>query len=453
MTLTVVILAAGRGKRMQSDVPKVLHPFAGKPLLDQIIDTAKKVANADVMVVCSEQLTAYLSERDTAFVVQDQPKGTGHAAQIALAKIPKQHRVLILTGDAPLIREATLTKLIETTENDALCVLTTRLDNPTGFGRIARDAAGNIQAIIEEKEATAHERQITEINTGILTAPAAVLADLIEKIDDKNSQGEFYLTDVIAKAIEQNITVQTAEVEDAVEVQGVNSRQQLVELERIYQYRQALHWLNQGVSIADPQRVDFRGEVQIGKDVRIDVNVILEGQVHIAKEAVIEANCILKNTTIGEGAHIKANSLLENAVVDAGCEVGPFARLRPGTHLKTKAKIGNFVEVKKSVIGVGSKVNHLSYIGDSLVGQDVNIGAGTITCNYDGAFKHQTIIEDNVFVGSDTQLIAPVTIGAGATIGAGTTVTKDAPADSLSLSRTKQKSIPGWKRPKKNKGE
>lgn len=453
MTLSVVILAAGQGKRMQSELPKVLHPFAGTPLLDRIIASAKQVTSAPVVVVCSESLKAHLADRDVTLAVQAKALGTADAAKTALAVIPADHQVLILTGDAPLIEPKTLNSLQEESDLNAIRLLTTHCDDPTGFGRIVRNAAGDIQAIVEEKEASEAERAITEINTGILAAPAHLLSAMIAEIDNQNSQGEFYLTDVIAKAIAANHPVQTVSVADPIEVQGVNSRLQLIELERAFQYRTACAFLNEGVTIVDPARVDFRGDISIGQDSRVDVNVIFEGKVSIGQGVQIEANCIIKNSEIADGVHIKANSVIEDAVIESGCEVGPFARLRPGTQLKSKAKIGNFVEVKKSVVGIGSKVSHLSYIGDSLIGRDVNIGAGTITCNYDGAFKHQTIIEDNVFVGSDTQIVAPVTIGAGATIGAGTTVTKDTPPDVLSISRVEQRNIPGWKRPKKNNGE
>ncbi|MFN3785415.1 MAG: bifunctional UDP-N-acetylglucosamine diphosphorylase/glucosamine-1-phosphate N-acetyltransferase GlmU [Thiothrix sp.] len=454
-TLFSIILAAGQGTRMRSAIPKVLHPVAGKPMLQHVVDACASLqANARLAVVYGhggELVRERIQGVNLQWALQAEQKGTGHAVAQAIHLAADDDVVLIAYGDVPLIRPTTLQQLAHGLQEAALCILTTRLSDPTGYGRIVRNVAGQVQAIVEEKDATEAQRQITEVNTGFIAARAKALKRWLQQLTPQNAQGEYYLTDCVGLAVAEGGTIHTVLCPDPVEVEGANNRVQLARLERAYQRRQVEALMLNGVTVADPARLDIRGTVTSGQDVFIDVNVILQGTVKLGNNVTIEANCVIHNAEIGDNTHIKAHSVLEDVVIAAGCDVGPFARLRPGTVLAEKAKIGNFVETKKALIGKGSKVNHLSYIGDTEMGDDVNIGAGTITCNYDGANKHKTVIGDKVFVGSCTQLVAPVNIGTGATIGAGSTITKDAPAGELTLARARQTTLKGWKRPVKEK--
>jgi bifunctional UDP-N-acetylglucosamine pyrophosphorylase/glucosamine-1-phosphate N-acetyltransferase len=451
MNLNVVILAAGQGKRMHSNLPKVLHPIAGKALVQHVIDTARTLSPGKLCVVHGhggDVVRAALPEADLAWALQEPQLGTGHAVQQALPCLDSDGVTLVLYGDVPLTRAETLKRLLDATK-DGLAVLTVDLANPTGYGRIVRNAAGNVVRIVEQKDATAEEKSIREVNTGIMAIPTARLAGWLSGLSNNNAQGEYYLTDVIAAAVAEGVPVSAVQPEGEWEVLGVNSKVQLAELERVQQRRIADHLLEAGVRLADPARIDVRGELVCGRDVVVDVNCVFEGHVTLADAVDIGPNCVLKNVRVETGARIAAFSHLEDAVVGPDCIVGPYARLRPGAELGPEVHIGNFVEVKNSKIAAQSKANHLAYVGDARIGQRVNIGAGTITCNYDGANKHLTVIEDDAFIGSDTQLVAPVTVGRGATLGAGTTLTKDAPADTLTVSRAKQVSLPSWQRPEK----
>ena len=450
-SLSIVILAAGQGTRMKSKLPKVLHPLAGKPLLAHVLDTARELNPARIVVVYGhggEAVPQALAAADVQWVEQAEQLGTGHAVEQAMPAIADDGLVLVLYGDVPLVKADTLAELARL-GSEGFGLLTVHLADPTGYGRIVRDEHGRVARIVEHKDATCEERRIDEVNTGILCAPAADLRRWLARLENDNAQGEFYLTDTIAMAVAEGVTVQTAHPASEAEVLGVNSRRQLAELERIFQREQAGRLMDGGVTLADPNRLDIRGEVDCGRDVFIDANVILEGRVEIGDDVEIGAGCVIRDAVIGNGVQIRPLSVIEEAEIGPEVQIGPFARLRPGTRLERDARVGNFVEIKNSRIGEGSKVNHLSYIGDTEMGAGVNIGAGTITCNYDGANKHRTIIGDNAFIGSDTQLVAPVTVGEGATLGAGTTLTDDAPAGKLTISRVKQKTIPGWKRPEK----
>lgn len=452
MSLAIIILAAGKGTRMKSAQPKVMHTLAGRPLLQHAIDTAKQLSPGQLTVVCgsgAEQVLPYLEKQQINTVMQHEQKGTGHAVEQAKASFQHSDQVLVLYGDVPLITAETLQDLIESGDKSSLKVLTAILDDPTGYGRIVRDDDDNMLCITEEKDADEATRLINEINTGIMCIPSAWLTEALPQLDNHNAQGEYYLTDLIAKAVAQGIEINSVTCEDEMEVAGVNNRVQLAELESYYQQKRATELMMSGVTFYDPARVDIRGELTTGQDVTIDINVIFEGNNTIGDNVSIGAHCIIINSVIHEGAEILPNSIIENSEVGANCSVGPFARLRPGTKLAAKAKVGNFVEVKNANIGLGSKINHLSYIGDTDMGAEVNIGAGTITCNYDGANKHRTVIGDRVFVGSDTQLVAPVTVEDGATIGAGSTIRKTAPADALTLTKSEQKTVKGWQRPVK----
>ncbi len=426
---------------MRSDLPKVLHPLAGKPLLGHVLDTARAIGATKICVVYGhggEQVRTALDAPDVTWALQEPQLGTGHAVLQALpglanAVSPAPTFTLVLYGDVPLIRAATLQRLIEVAGNDSLALLTAHVDDPHGYGRIVR-VDGLVTRIVEEKDADDAEKLIREINTGILVAPTAALARWLPALGNRNAQGEYYLTDIVALAVAEGMPVVTAHPDAAWETEGVNSKVQLAALERVHQRNVAEQLMEAGVTLADPARIDVRGELVCGRDVSIDVNCVFEGRV-----------------VLGDGVQVRANCVLENAVVGAGSIVGPFARLRPGTELGRDVHIGNFVEVKNSTIADHSKANHLAYIGDATIGSRVNVGAGTITCNYDGANKFRTVIEDDAFIGSDTQLVAPVTVGRGATLGAGTTLTRDAPPDQLTVSRAKQVSIPGWKRPVKKK--
>lgn len=453
MAIQVVILAAGQGKRMHSRLPKVLHPLAGKPLLAHVIETALKVSEDAAPIVIygheGEQVKNKFADSKIKFVEQTEQAGTGHAVQQALPHINDGDRVLVLYGDVPLITVATLQKLIERTPEDGVGMVTAFFKQPEGYGRIKRDADGEVVCIVEEKDATEKERRITEINSGIYLVPADNLKTWLPALNKQNAQGEYYLTDIIPQAFEDRMVIMTVQPEHKDEIRGVNDRAQLAHLERCYQRRAAYDLMRQGVTIMDPERIDIRGDVKVGRDVVIDVNVILEGNVIMGDECTIGANSMLRDSTFGSRIEIKANSMIDGSIIGDDCIIGPFARIRPGTVLASAAHIGNFVEIKKSSIGTGSKVNHLTYVGDSDIGQRVNVGAGTITCNYDGVNKHKTIIGDDAFIGSCTQLVAPVTVGAGATIGAGSTITQNAPANQLTLSRVEQKSIADWVRPGK----
>lgn len=454
--LSVVVLAAGQGTRMQSDLPKVLHTIGGEPLLVHVINAAMALSASQISVVyghgggqVQEALSQYSLQGNIQWVEQSQQLGTGHAVEQALPGIPDDHLVLLLYGDVPLISVETLQKLIAATANDALALLTAELENPAGYGRIVRDTAGNVLSIVEQKDATPAQLAIKEINTGMLAVKADKLRKWISLLDNNNAQGEFYLTDIVGLAVRDNTKVSTANPNEICEIEGVNNKRQLAELERAFQQRQANRLMEAGLTLRDPTRFDLRGELIIGRDVEIDVNVVVEGRVELGDKVSIGPNTVLKNVVIGSGTRVHANCVIADSVMGSRCEIGPFARVRPDTNLADSVKIGNFVEIKKSEIAAGSKISHLSYVGDTTMGANVNVGAGTITCNYDGANKHQTIIGDNVFIGSDTQLVAPVTIEEGATIGAGSTITRDAPGETLTLSRSKQVSKQGWRRPVK----
>jgi bifunctional UDP-N-acetylglucosamine pyrophosphorylase / glucosamine-1-phosphate N-acetyltransferase len=454
MNLSVIILAAGMGTRMRSAVPKVLHELAGRSLLGHVLAAADALSPQKIYVVYGhggEQLRAAFSDRDHIQWREQVPQlGTGHAVMQARDALSAGGKTLILYGDVPLIRAQTLAALLHDA-GDALVLLTAELEDPTGYGRIVRDGSGAIQAIVEEKDADPATRKIREVSTGIMSMPAQALASWLGRIDNQNAQAEYYLTDIVGLAVADGVAIRSRKVAGLHEVKGVNSRRQLADLERIVQRETAEYWMDQGVTLSDPARFDIRGEVRIGRDVVIDVDVILEGKVEIGNNVRIGPFCLIKDSTLGDDVEIHSHCHLEGARIDAGCSVGPFARLRPDTVMHEGARVGNFVEVKKSVIGAYSKANHLTYIGDAEIGRDVNIGAGTITCNYDGANKHKTVIEDGAFIGSDTQLVAPVTVGRDATIGAGSTITRDAPAGGLTLSRVKQQHVAGWKRPQKKK--
>ncbi len=451
--MNVVILAAGQGKRMRSDLPKVLHPLAGKALLGHVIDTARELGAERICVVYGhggEQVREALDAPDLSWARQEPQLGTGHAVLQAMPSTVASAPTLVLYGDVPLTRLATLKRLIEAAGDGALGLLTAHLDDPHGYGRIVR-VAGKVTRIVEEKDADDAERAICEINTGILVAPTAALARWLPTLGNRNAQGEYYLTDIVALAVGEGMPVVTAHPDHSWETEGVNSKLQLAALERVHQRNVADTLMEAGVTLADPARIDVRGELLCGRDVAIDVNCVFEGRVELADNVVIGANCVLKNCRIGSGARIAPFCHIDDALVGADSIVGPYARLRPGTELGRDVHIGNFVEVKNSSIADHSKANHLAYLGDATIGSGVNVGAGTITCNYDGANKFRTVIEDDVFIGSDTQLVAPITVGRGATLGAGTTLTRDAPPDQLTVSRAKQMSIPGWKRPVKKK--
>ena len=449
--MNIVILAAGQGTRMYSKLPKVLHPIAGKPLLAHVIDTARRLKPQTLCVVYGHGGAAVrtaLAAPDLAWALQEPQLGTGHAVQQALPHLASEGSVLILYGDVPLIEAKSLERLV-LAARDALAIMTVSLPDPEGYGRIVRDAAGRVTRIVEQKDASADERKICEINTGILALPKAFLDRWLGALSNDNAQQEYYLTDLVGLAVAAGLSVTTVSPQHEWEVRGVNSQIQLAELERIFQRNEAQRLLAQGVRLADPARLDVRGELICGQDVFIDVNCVFAGRVELEDDVSVGPNCVIKNAHLAAGTQVAAFSHIDGAVVGAKSKIGPFARLRPDTKLAEEVHVGNFVEIKKSTVAAYSKVNHLTYIGDATIGSRVNVGAGTITCNYDGVNKFQTIIEDDVFIGSDTQLIAPVTVGKGATLGAGTTLTKDAPPNTLTLSRARQTSIANWKRPTK----
>lgn len=451
MKLGIVVLAAGQGTRMKSVLPKVLHKLAGKPLLGHVVSTAASLDPECIVVVHGhggDQVQQAFEGHKLVWVEQEEQLGTGHAMQQALPALDGMDRVLVLYGDVPLISTQTLERLIEQTSSE-LGLLTVTLDDPAGYGRIVRDAAGNVLRIVEQKDASVEELEIREINTGIMLLGVERLRQWLANLSSDNAQGEYYLTDVIEMAVSDGIAVHIEQPREKIEAEGVNDRAQLAELERFVQQRQARNLMAAGVTFADPARFDLRGALQVGQDVTIDVNVIVEGKVSLGSNVQVGANTVLRNVTIADNVQILENCVVEDAVIGAECRIGPFSRIRPGTELVGKAHIGNFVEIKNSRVELGSKVNHLSYVGDTEMGAGVNIGAGTITCNYDGVNKHRTIIGDKVFVGSNSALVAPVLIGDGATIGAGSTINKDAPKDKLSLTRSKQITVDGWRRPRK----
>jgi bifunctional UDP-N-acetylglucosamine pyrophosphorylase/glucosamine-1-phosphate N-acetyltransferase len=454
VTTEVIILAAGQGTRMQSKLPKVLHCLAGKPMLGHVIDASRELQADGIHVVIghgADKVREAMTDSDVQWAVQTEQLGTGHAVAQALPNIAEDSTVLVAYGDVPLIETGTLSALIASTSESRLSLLTVKLDEPLGYGRIVRDRHSNVVAIVEQKDASVEELSINEVNTGILAVTAKKLREWLPKLSAENAQGEYYLTDIISMAVADGMQVVAQHPETEWEVQGVNNRQQLSELERFYQKQQAQRLMTEGATLADPARIDIRGNVSVGKDVFIDINCVFVGEVTIADDVSIGPNCVIENSCIGEGTVIKANSVLEDSQVGEQCDIGPYARLRPGTVLSQRAKIGNFVETKKALIGEGSKVNHLSYVGDSEVGRGVNIGAGTITCNYDGANKHLTRIGDGAFIGSNSALVAPVNIGTDATVGAGSTITSDVGEKQLVVTRSKQKNIDGWQRPVKNK--
>jgi bifunctional UDP-N-acetylglucosamine pyrophosphorylase / glucosamine-1-phosphate N-acetyltransferase len=451
--LNVVILAAGQGKRMRSRLPKVLHALAGRPLLAHVIGIARALKPARICVVYGhggEQVPQAMAAPDLVFVRQQPQLGTGHAlAQAQPQLLTGAGLTLVLYGDVPLIGEETLAAMIAG-GGDRLTLLTAELDDPAGYGRILRNKRGSITAIVEEKDASAEQRKVREVNTGIMALPTARLRDWTSKLSNRNAQREYYLTDVVPLALADKVSVASVKARAEWEILGVNSKEQLAQLERVHQRETAARLMDEGVTLADPTRLDVRGQLACGADVRIDVNCVFEGEVRLGDRVEIGAHCVVRNAEVGPDTRIEPFTYIDAAKIGAHCRIGPYARLRPGASLAEEVHIGNFVEVKEAQIGARSKANHLAYIGDATVGRDVNVGAGTITCNYDGANKHRTVIEDDVFIGSDTQLVAPVTVRRGATIGAGSTVTREAPADMLTLSRVKQQSL-RWKRPQKKK--
>ncbi len=452
MKLGVVILAAGKGTRMRSALPKVLHPLGGRPLLAHVLDAAAALGAAQVCVVYGHggaQVPEAFPDAPAVWVEQRERLGTGHAVMQAMPAMAGMDRVLILYGDVPLIESETLNRLVDDSAQTKLGLLSMQLDDPSGYGRIVRDKSQRVLRIVEQKDASAAERAITEVNTGIIVAEQLSLSNWLGRIGNDNVQREYYLTDVIGLAVGDGVEVATAEPETLEEVAGINDRAQLAALERYYQRGLAEQLMLDGTTVMDPTRLDVRGSLICDQDVVLDVNLVCEGRVRIGANARVGPNCILKDCTLGAGVEVMANSIIEGATVGAGARIGPFARLRPEAEIGADCHIGNFVEVKKSRIDAGSKVNHLSYIGDCEIGVGVNVGAGTITCNYDGANKHLTRIGEGAFIGSNTALVAPVTIGAGATIGAGSVISRDAPADQLSLTRAPQTTIDGWQRPKK----
>ncbi len=451
MGLSVIILAAGQGKRMRSDLPKVLQPLAGRPLLGHVIECARQLDAGDIAVVYGhggEAVPAALPEPGLRWVLQAEQLGTGHAVMQALPGVPTGDRVLVLFGDVPLLRPDTVGRMVATTPADAVGVLSVDVENPKGYGRILRDGDA-VTGIVEEKDATEAERAISEINTGVMLCPAARLEAWLGNLDNDNAQGEYYLTDVVGTAVAEGVPVIGSKADSEAEVIGINDKKQLAMAERALQARLVDELMLKGVGFADPARVDIRGTLTCGKDVFIDVNAVFEGDVYLGDGTRIASNNLIRDSRLGPNSLVHSNCHIEGATTGDGCEIGPFSRLRPGAVLRNNVKIGNFVEIKKSTIADGSKVNHLTYIGDTEIGTGVNVGAGTITCNYDGANKHKTVIGDGAFIGSGVNLVAPVTVGKGATIGAGSTITKPAPADTLTLERSKQVSIEGWKKPEK----
>ncbi len=453
MSLKTIILAAGQGTRMRSSRPKILHEIANRALLQHVYETSVSLENNSIYIIYGhggETVKQTLNSLDATWIEQKQQLGTGHAVQQAIHHVEDADTILILYGDVPLLKVQTIKTLLNKVSLTSLALLTVTLDDPTGYGRIVRDKDHAVIRIVEQKDANEVELQINEGNTGILACKGSQLKQWLARLSNNNAQNEYYLTDIIEMAVEDGLSIETTQAGSADEVLGVNNRSQLAHLERVYQKEQAQRLMEHGVTLRDPSRIDVRGSFgELGQDIDVDINVIFEGVNRIASNVKIGPNCLIKNASIAEGVEILANSVIEDASVGAGSRIGPFARLRPQSELADHVHIGNFVEVKKSTVASGSKINHLSYIGDSDIGSKVNIGAGTITCNYDGVNKFRTVIEDGAFIGSDTQLVAPVIIGKNATIGAGSTITKDTPADQLTLSRVKQISVASWQRPLK----
>tara|TARA_R110002110_G_scaffold88949_5_gene231729 strand:- start:145 stop:1464 length:1320 start_codon:yes stop_codon:yes gene_type:complete len=438
---------------MKSALPKVLHCVAGRPMLHHVIGTARQLGAEKIHTVIGhggDKVRETITESLVNWVVQEQQLGTGHAVAQALPHLPDDARVLVLYGDVPLTRTDTLNAMVEALDDNALGLLTVTLDNPQGYGRIVRNSDGKVTSIVEQKDASAEQLAICEVNTGILAVAAKHLKAWLPALSNANAQGEYYLTDIIAMAVEHNLGISVSQPEDPFEVQGVNNRLQLAELERWFQKREAERLMTEGATLADPARIDVRGELTIGNDILIDVNVVFEGKVSLGNNVSVGPGCVIRDAVIADGAQINAHSVIEGAVIGANAQIGPFARIRPGTELAANTKIGNFVETKKAVVGEGSKINHLSYVGDTSLGRNVNVGAGTITCNYDGVNKFRTVIGDGVFVGSNTSLVAPVRIGAGVTVGAGSTITRNVEDNELAVARARQRNIEGWERPKKS---
>ena len=455
MGLSTIILAAGQGTRMRSDLPKVLQLLAGKPLLGHVLDCAAELDADDVCVVYGhggETVRNEFGDDALRWAEQAEQLGTGHAVQQAMPGTPDANRVLVLFGDVPLLTAATCRHLLAETPADEVAVLTVDMGDPTGYGRIIRDGS-SVSSIVEEKDAGPDEKAVREINTGVMACPADKLRHWLANLSNDNAQGEYYLTDVVAMAVNDGITVHGVKADTWTEVMGINDKKQLAEAERALQARRVDELMKQGVGFADPARVDIRGSLECGKDVFIDVNAVFEGRVELGDGVTIESNNLVRESRLGAGTVVHSNCHIEGATTGKTCEIGPFARLRPGAELANNVKVGNFVEVKKSTIADGSKVNHLTYIGDAEIGTNVNVGAGTITCNYDGANKHKTTIGDGAFIGSGVELVAPVKIGAGSTVGAGATITKEVGENELVIERSRQKAIPGWKRPVKKGAE
>jgi len=454
MTVNVVILAAGQGKRMFSERPKVLHLLAGRPLLAHVIGTAQALGASRICVVYGhggEEVPRAMAHAGVVFVRQEPQLGTGHALRAALPGLGEAERTLVLYGDVPLVRAEALRALLAG-EVQRVAVLSAELDDPAGYGRILRDAGNGVMCIVEDKDASPAQRAIREVNTGIMVLPTARLADWLSRITNQNAQAEYYLTDVVALALADGIAVEVVKAGAAWETLGVNSRAQLARVERMFQQQCATRLMEQGVTLVDPMRFDLRGEMVCAHDVRIDVNCVFEGRVTLGAGVEVGANCVMRNVEVGAGTRIEPFTHIDEATIGAQCRIGPYARIRPGTRLAEEVHIGNFVEIKATEIAAGSKANHLAYVGDSSIGRNVNIGAGTITCNYDGANKHRTIIEDDVHIGSDVQLVAPVTLAKGVTIGAGTTLWRDTPPGGLVINPKTQEHRPAWKRPRKRDG-
>lgn len=450
--LEAIILAAGKGTRMKSNLPKVMHPIAGKPMLQHVLDSAADLAPERIHLVLghgADVIREHIRDASFAITLQEQQLGTGHAVMQVLPKLQSNSTALILYGDVPLIRPDTLKKLADLADAKTVALLTVRLSDPSGYGRILRDAQGEVAAIIEQKDASPEQLAINEVNTGFMAISTEFLRECLPQLSNRNAQGEYYLTDVIALARTAGLTVKSVETTFTYEVQGINNRRQQAQLERQYQMLLAERLMDDGLTLLDPARFDCRGQLTAGSDCVVDVNCVFEGNVRLGNNVHIEANCMIRDANIGDGVHIHANTIIEEAEISADCHIGPFARIRPGSNFSRGARVGNFVETKKAQLGEGSKINHLSYVGDAEIGAHVNIGAGTITCNYDGVNKHKTRIHDHVFVGSNSALVAPVEIGEGATIAAGSTITQNIQAQQLGVARERQRNIDGWQRPKK----
>ena len=451
MNLAVVILAAGKGTRMKSDLPKVLHPIAGRPMVQHVVDAAGALDPDNTVLIYGhggDAVRQAVTGSRLQWAEQAEQLGTGHAVAQALPHL-EEDVVLVLYGDVPLIQPQTLRDFVARVDDQSLALMTLTLDDPSGYGRVIRDGDGKVRRVVEQKDASDDEKAVREINTGILACTRRFLNDSLPRLSNSNAQGEYYLTDLIAMAVDAGMEVVTEQPGHAWEVDGVNDRVQLARLERVYQRVRAESLMRAGVTLLDPARLDIRGNLQCGHDVTLDINTVLVGDVVIGDRVTVGPNCLIRNARIGSGTHIEANSVVDGAVVGEECQVGPFARLRPGTELAARAKVGNFVETKKAYVGEGSKVNHLTYIGDSRIGKGVNVGAGTITCNYDGVNKFQTVMKDGAFIGSNSSLVAPVTIGENATVGAGSVVTKDVPDQGLAVARGQQRNIQNWSRPEK----